>query len=188
MDVLQAIKSRRSIGLVDEREVPQEVIEELLEAAIWAPNHKKTEPWKFLVIRGEGRRKLGEEMARIMEERTKDLPEEDARKIVEKVRIGPLRAPVIITLAVSPTGIVPDIEEITACGCALQNILLAATSMGLATYVRTGAIAFEKELNKYLHLEEKDSILGFVYIGYPKNAIPIERKRTPAKDKTLWFD
>lgn len=187
MDVIDAIKRRRSIGLVEDREVPEDVIEKLLDAAIWAPNHRKTEPWKFRVFTGQARVKLGNEMARIMEKKTKELAKEEAKKKIEKVRVGPLRAPVIITLAVSPSGKVPEIEEVTACGCAIQNLLLAATSMGLATYVRTGEIAFEKELNKYLQLEEKDHILGFIYVGYPKKDILIEAKRTPAREKTVWY-
>ena len=67
MEILDLIKNRRSIGAVEQTDVPDSVILELLEAATWAPNHKKTEPWKFRGVKGEGRVKLGNEMARIME-------------------------------------------------------------------------------------------------------------------------
>ncbi len=105
MSVIDLIKSRRSIGVVDEKDVPDEVIRELLDAAIWAPNHRKTEPWKFRVIKGEGRIKFGKELARITKEKTSGLSEEEAQKKIEKAEKGPLRAPVIIAMAVSPTGI-----------------------------------------------------------------------------------
>jgi len=187
MELMDLIKSRRSIGAVEEKDVPDEVINELLEAATWAPNHKKTEPWKFRVVKGEGRVKLGNEMARIMEEKTKGLGEEEAQKKIEKARKGPLRAPVIIIMAVSPTGKVPEIEEIVAAGCAMQNLLLLATEKGLATIARTGDIAYEPELNKYLHLEENDKIVGLVYVGYPKQDFHIKAERVPAEEKTIWF-
>lgn len=187
MDIVDLIKSRRSIGLVDEKDVSDEVIHTLLDAATWAPNHKNTEPWKFRVITGEARVQLGEEMARITKEKTANLDEEEAQKKVGKVRKGPLRAPVIIVMAVSPSGKVPEIEEYVAAGCAMQNILLVAQENGLATYVRTGEIAYETELNKYLQLEELDKIVGFIYVGYPKNNVEIKKQRIPAEEKTVWF-
>lgn len=90
-------------------------------------------------------------------------------------------------IAASPTGKVPEIEEIVACGCAMQNLLLAATEMGLATYVRTGDIAFSRELHQYLQLDEKDQIIGMVYIGYPEKELDVKGIRTPAEEKTVWF-
>lgn len=188
MELVELIKSRRSIGVLDEKDVPDEVVKELLDIAVWAPNHKKTEPWKFRVIKGEGRVKLGEEMARITKEKSTGLSEEEAKQKIEKAAKGPLRAPVIIALAVSPSGKVPEIEEIAACGCVLQNFLLAATEKGLATIVRTGDIAHEPELRPYLKLEENDKIIGLIYLGYPKKDFEIKAVRTPAEEKTIWFD
>lgn len=88
MGVMDLIKSRRSIGVTDNKEVPDDVIRTLLEAATWAPNHKKTEPWKFRVFKGEGRAKLGEEMARIAAGKAEGLSEEEAAKKIEKARKG----------------------------------------------------------------------------------------------------
>lgn len=188
MELVDLIKSRRSIGVVDEKEVSDEIIKELLETAVWAPNHKKTEPWKFRVIKGDGRIKLGKEMARIMKEKTADLTEEEAQKKIEKAEKGPMRAPAIIIMAVSPSGIVPEIEEIVATGCAMQNLLLSATEKGLATIVRTGDIAHYPELKPFLKLDENDKVIGLIYIGYPKKEFDIKGIRTPVEDKTIWFD
>ncbi|WP_018662742.1 nitroreductase family protein [Heyndrickxia acidiproducens] len=187
MGVLDLIKSRRSIGVTAEKDVPDEVIQGLLEAATWAPNHKKTEPWKFRVVKGEGRVKLGEEMARITAGNTEGLSEEEAAKKVEKARKGPLRAPVMIVVAVSPSGKVPEIEETVAAGCAIQNLLLYATEQGLATIVRTGDIAYAPELKDYLSLEAADKIVGLIYVGYPKREMDIKAQRIPAEEKTIWF-
>lgn len=187
MSVIEAIKKRRSIGVVSDQEVSDALIQKLLDAAIWAPTHKRTEPWLFRVVKGDARVKLGEEMARIIAKKTAGLGDEEAKKKVEKVRRGPLRAPVVIVVACRPTGVVPEIEEIVACGCALQNMLLAAEDLGLAAMVRTGEIAFEKELNKHLQLEGDDKIIGFVYVGYAKKEFNIKGIRTPAEEKTVWL-
>ncbi len=69
----------------------------------------------------------------------------------------------------------------------MQNLLLAAEEKGLATIVRTGEVAFYPELKPYLKLEEKDKIIGLIYIGYPKKEMNIKGVRTPAEEKTLWF-
>jgi nitroreductase len=187
MDIAKLIKSRRSIGAVSEKDVPDEVIQELLDIAVWAPNHRKTEPWKFRVFKGDARAKLGEEMARITEKKVAGLSEEEAQKKIEKVRKGPLRAPVLVILAASPTGKNPEIEEVVAAGCVLQNLLLAATEKGLATICRTGDIAHDPELKQYLKLEEHDKVIGIVYIGYPKQEYNIKAQRVPAEEKTIWF-
>lgn len=67
MDALEALRTRRSIGRVKDREVPKELIEKIIEAATWAPNHVKTEPWRFFVLTGDGRKRLGETLAQIAE-------------------------------------------------------------------------------------------------------------------------
>lgn len=187
MAVFDLIKNRRSIGVVSEKEVPDAIIHQLLDAAIWAPTHRHTEPWQFRVVKGDARKKLGEAMAEIIGKKSVGLDEAEAKKKIEKMRKGPLRAPVIIVVACRPTGIVPEIEEIVACGCALQNILLMAAELGLAAMVRTGEIAFEKELNQYLQLAEEDKIIGFVYLGYAKKDLKVKGVRTPAEEKTVWF-
>ena len=130
--------------------------------------------------------KIREEMAKISK-KTAGLPPEEAAKKIEKVKKGPLRAPVIIVMAVSPSGKVPEIEEVAATGCALQNLLLAATDLGLASIVRTGEIAFEPELKPYLQLDDNDKIIGLVYIGYPKKQFDIKAQRIPAGEKTIWL-
>lgn len=188
MVLQEIIRSRRSIGVVSEREVPDEIVKELIEISTWAPNHKKTEPWKFRVFKGDGRLKLGEELARLTKEKTANLSEEEARRKIESVRKGPLRAPVIIVLAASLSGKVPEIEEIVACGCVLQNLLLAATEKGLATICRTGDIAHHPGLKRFLQLNERDKVIGLVYLGYPKKEFSIKAERIPAEEKTIWFE
>ncbi len=185
MSVLDIIKARRTIGAMQDKGVSENAINLMLEAGTWAPNHKKTEPWKFRVFTGDSRVRLGDEMERIMKQKTAHLSEEEALKKTTKAKKGPLRAPVIIAVAVSPSGKVPEIEEISAVAASIQNMLLVAEEQGLATIWRTGEIVYQSELNDFLSLEEDDKLLGLIYVGHPnKEALS---KRIPYQDKTVWY-
>jgi len=185
MNVLDIIKARRTIGAMQDKDVSEDAINLMLEAGTWAPNHKKTEPWKFRVFTGDSRVRLGDEMERIMKQKTAHLSEEEALKKTTKAKKGPLRAPVIIAVAVSPSGKVPEIEEISAVAASIQNMLLVAEEQGLATIWRTGEIVYQTELNDFLSLEEDDKLLGLIYVGHPNKEA--SSKRIPYQDKTIWY-
>ncbi len=185
MSVLDIIKARRTIGAMQDKDVSEDAINLMLEAGTWAPNHKKTEPWKFRVFTGDSRVRLGDEMERIMKQKTAHLSEEEALKKTTKAKKGPLRAPVIIAVAVSPSGKVPEIEEISAVAASIQNMLLVAEEQGLATIWRTGEIVYQSELNDFLSLEEGDKLLGLIYVGHPNKEA--SSKRIPYQDKTIWY-
>jgi nitroreductase len=185
MSVLDIIKARRTIGAMQDKDVSEDAINLMLEAGTWAPNHKKTEPWKFRVFTGDSRVRLGDEMERIMKQKTGHLSEEEALKKTTKAKKGPLRAPVIIAVAVSPSGKVPEIEEISAVAASIQNMLLVAEEQGLATIWRTGEIVYQTELNDFLSLEEDDKLLGLIYVGHPNKEA--SSKRIPYQDKTIWY-
>ncbi|MCK9927534.1 nitroreductase family protein, partial [Frankia sp. Mgl5] len=141
MDLWDAITTRRSIGLVKQELPLRESIERMLEAATWAPNHHLTEPWRFFVLTGDARVRLGEAMAEIAKARLADPDTEESRKKIEKQKENPLRAPVVIAVAVAPSERenVEELEEIEAVACGVQNMLLTAHSLGLGAVWRTGA-------------------------------------------------
>ncbi|MHB8567628.1 MAG: nitroreductase family protein [Nitrososphaerales archaeon] len=178
--VLETIVSRRSARKLDpEKMPPKEVIERILEAGIWAPNHHMTEPWRFIVIAGEERKKLGEVMASALGP--------DLDKKLEAERLKPFRAPVIIALISSPKqepNIVPH-EELVAGGAALQNMLLAIHSLGLGSMVKTGKNAYSQEVRDYLNLRDGESLVGLIYLGHPVEEPP-HSKRSGHASKTEW--
>ena len=96
MEALEAIHTRYSAGKLKPDRVPRELIEQLLAAAVQAPNHYKVRPWRFVVLTGAGREKLGEAMAQSTRASKPDATEED----LQKDRVKPLRAPVVIAVAV----------------------------------------------------------------------------------------
>jgi nitroreductase len=141
LEVFEAIFSRQSIGHLKADDVPREVIERLLAAAVQAPNHHKVRPWRFFVISGEGRMRIGKALEQSLHQR---VPEAAAGAL-QKERERLLRAPVVIAVAVDPPADsrVSEIENISAAAAAVQNLLLAATASGLAAKWRTGQAALD---------------------------------------------
>jgi nitroreductase len=188
MDIWEAIKGRRSIGKVKPDAVDPALIERLLEAATWAPNHYYTEPWRFFVLTGEGRRPLGRVLAEIAREKLDAPDAPESRGMLAKAESKPLRAPVVIAVAaeVAERPRVVRVEEIGAVNAAIQNLLLAAHALGLGAIWRTGEPTYHPRMKEKFGLQEKDELLGFIYVGYPDHPGATPR-RTPHGDKTKWI-
>ncbi|HLO27589.1 MAG TPA: nitroreductase, partial [Anaerolineales bacterium] len=151
MDALEAIHSRHSQGKVKPDPLPRELIEKLLEAAVQAPNHYKVRPWRFVVLTGEGRNKLGDVMSASQRSRHPDFPLD----AFDKCRTLPLRAPVVIAVGVEKPSEpkVLEIENVCAAAAACENLLLAAHAMGLAAKWRTSEWARDPMVKEFLGFE-----------------------------------
>src|SRR5215475_4887858 len=151
MDVFEAIHNRHSQKKVKQDPVPRAMIEKLLDAAVQAPNHYKVRPWRFVVLTGDARERLGEVMSASLRERQPDFPQE----AFDKARATPLQAPVVIAVGVDKPSEakVLDIENICAVATACQNILLAAYALGLGAKWRTGEWARDEKVKKFLGFE-----------------------------------
>lgn len=188
--LLETIKGRRSIGKVKDEPVPREVVESLIEAAVWAPNHHRTEPWRFVVMTGEGRRTLGRAYAAMAAPALAELSGQDRADRVSREEAKALRAPVVIAAVSSPAADHPRAvlwEERAAAHAAVQNLLLAAHGAGLGAVWRTGDGLGHPEMVKAFELGAQEEIVGFIYIGYP-DMTPAQGQRTPAADKTRWIE
>lgn len=163
-DIVAAIHARRSIGRVGADTVPQAVVRELLDAAVTAPNHHLTGPWRFIVLAGEARRTVGEAHACAVARENADLTPEGRNK--EAARLE--RAPVVIACCVVPGEDATEArEDRDAVAAAVQNLLLAAHARGLGAMWRTGAMADEAEVRAELGIDGRGAIVGFVYLGWP---------------------
>jgi nitroreductase len=189
MDVIEAIRNRRSIGKMKPDPVGKEKIEQLLDAAVWAPNHKRTEPWRFFVMTGEGRRVLGKAYADIARTGLADPYSEASAFLLKKQEEKAYRAPVIIGVAASPSEdpSVIRAEELAAVHASVQNILLTAEAIGLAAIWRTGEPAYHPLMKEAFHLSESDQMVGLVYVGYPDSMVPVG-SRTSFQQKTVWLE
>ena len=164
----------------------RETIQQILESAIWAPNHFKTEPWRFQVMTGKGREKLGQAYGAIQAE-SFDAESEEGRTAFEKGFNNAFRAPVIISISaeIMEDGRVLEIEDVMATACAVQNMQLTAHSLGLGSIWRTGPAAYHEFMKEAFALSEHTKILGFLYIGYPQTIKEPPVKR-PLSDVVTW--
>jgi nitroreductase len=186
MHVLEAIRTRRSIGKMTDQQPSREQIEIILDAATWAPTHHISNPWRFVVIGGDERLRFGEVTAQSklarMEREGRSI-EGEAETLIAKA----LRAPVIIAVGVEPSDDpkIVEIEEIESGAAAVQNMLLAAHGIGLAAMWRTGDPAYDPDVAEYLGLSQCGRVIGFVYVGFPA----IDKTRfghVPFTELTTW--
>ncbi|HTX02852.1 MAG TPA: nitroreductase [Candidatus Acidoferrales bacterium] len=179
------IRRRRSIGR-SEGELSKAAITELIEAATWAPNHHLTEPWKFTVLTGEGRRKLGEFWAKT---RADELALEGDKRdgFMQGEAKKPLRAPVLIVVSTrTDSDPVVAEEDFAATSAAVQNLLLVAAERDFSAMWRTGDIAHSVPVKKYLGLAESDKIVGVVYVG--ERGISDAQPQTRKPPEISWLD
>lgn len=141
-----------------------DTLEFIYQAALRAPDHGCLRPWRFVEFTGSGRERLGELFYQGLMARQ---PDADGAK-QNKMRIMPLRAPLIIAVIAKVTPEhpkVPELEQVLSAGAAAQNMLLAAHAKGLGVIWRTGDVAFDPVVNQGLGLEPCDQVVGYLYIG-----------------------
>lgn len=174
------IQNRRSIFPKDygRGEVTKEQITALLENARWAPTHAMTQPWRFVVFHGEGCTDFGKWQA---EEYKKQEGDDYNPSKYEKIIAKAEKASAIIAIGLKRQSSekLPLVEEISAVACAVQNIHLTATAMGLAGYWCTGGMTYTKVLRKHLGLKKNDSCMGLFYLGLPADP---EKKHKSHRD------
>ncbi len=188
MSIIESIAQRHSVGKMTAERPTRAQIERILEAATHAPNHHNTQPWRFTVLAGSARAELGEIMAEALLARTCTLPEASSKALLDKERGKLLRAPVVIAVSAEyprQSGVL-EIENIEAVSAAVQNMLLAAGELGLATMWRTGDAAYDPRVKQWLGLAPQDHIVAFLYLGYPAISTQ-ERRPIPIKEKTSWL-
>lgn len=191
MDIFEALKTRRSIAKLKADAVPREVIEQILETAIWAPNHKKLEPWKFFVFSGDSRQKLAdtfvENYRRDHPAASEDELQNKARKNADRVLAAPVT---IVVTSDAHDDEVLHLENFAATAAAVEHILLAAHALGLGAYWRTGDAAYTKPHNaikELIGVNESTRLVAFIIMGYPE-VTEKESRRIPIADKTVWMD
>ncbi|HJN92076.1 MAG TPA: nitroreductase [Dehalococcoidia bacterium] len=181
MDVITAIRERRTIGTFSDAPVSHEVVARLIESAIWAPTHRNTEPWRFCVVAGAARTEMADAVAA---ELTSGAGAEGA---AQAARDKLLRAPVFVVVGQDRSDIgkdaTRDLEDYAACSCATQNLLLAAQAEGLAAKWSTGKLTEYASVKRFLGLAESDRIVGYVYLGESAmDTIPTAARRPAVVD------
>ncbi|MBX0289923.1 nitroreductase [Hymenobacter sp. HSC-4F20] len=184
--VTQLIRGRRSMQPVlfePGRPVPDELVRELLENATWAPTHKRTEPWHFVVFAGAGRQKLADFQAELYRA---TAGEKFQPAKLEKMMNNPLLSSHIIAIGLKRNPEVPEVEEVAAVACAVQNLHLSAVAHGLAGFWSSGGVTYQPEAKPFFGLGPNDLLLGFFFLGYPKPGATAHSTRKPLDEKVTW--
>lgn len=183
------LRNRRSIFPKDYTGeiVDDATIHQMLENANWAPTHKFTEPWRFIVYAGEGRKKLGELQSSLYKARTVANGTFDEIKYNNLLN-KPLESSHIILVYMKRdvNKSVPEIEELGSTFMAVQNMHVTASAMGVGAYLSTGGVTFYKEANEAFGLAPEDKIVGFFHVGMPKHTDQRSR-RNPVELKVQWI-
>lgn len=180
------IASRRSIypEQYSEEAISEETVKSLLQAANWAPTHRRTEPWRFKVFHSESaRQQLSDYFVETYPNTVEKFSEIKMRKLAEK----PLKAGCVIAICFQRDAreSLPEWEEIAATAMAVQNMWLLATDLGLGSYWSTPGLI--RHFAEYFPLNDGEQCLGFFYLGHYDGA-PVEGFRaTSVSEKTTWI-
>lgn len=167
-----------------DKPIPREIIEQILENANWAPTHKRTEPWRFVVLTGKALERLSDFLGQWYAANTpaEKFSEAQRKKIAEK----PIQSACAIAICMKrdPKESLPEWEELAAVAAAVQNMWLTCTAYGIGCYWSTPEPALAS--GEFLSLGEGERCLGYFYMGYhqtPENA----GKRGPIAEKVRWM-
>jgi nitroreductase len=163
----------------------REQLDTILTAAVRVPDHKKLEPWRFIVFEGDARAAFGRILLKACLTVDKQAPSA-ARLEMERTRL--LRAPTVVAVIsrVTPDAAAPEWEQILSCGAACFNLCLAANALGFATSWVTEWYSYSADVRAGLKLAPNERIAGFIYIGTAKEQQPDRDRPQLAKIVTRW--
>ncbi|MDX2302954.1 MAG: nitroreductase [Microscillaceae bacterium] len=183
------IKNRRSVfpPQYSGQKIDQDIVLQILENANWAPTHKHTEPWRFIVLEGAAIQKMAEFQADLYKKNTPSDKLDEAK--FAKLSQNPLSASHIIAILMKRDSdrSIPEIEEICAVACAVQNMYLTAAAYGIGAYWSTGGLTYEEKGREFLGLQADEKLLGFFFLGHI-NKPSKESRRKPIEDKIRWME
>lgn len=176
MDALEALHNRTSVPKLSGPAPDTKCLENIYKAAFSAADHGVLRPWRFLVISGNSRERLGE---LFVSATLSDNPATDI-SILNRIQQKPLRAPLLIVTisCFQENPKVPGLEQDLSAAAATQNMLLAAFAQGIGAFWRTGSMAYHPVVATGLGLKESEKIISFLYLGQISGAI--KNLSTPA--------
>ena len=183
--IFDLIKNRRSVFPVqyNDKPIAKEIIEQILEAANWAPTHKKTEPWRFKVLMGQKKEELGGFLSKKYQE-----VDTDPKQIkIKKLKDNPTRSTAVIAICMQrdPKESLPEWEELAATAMAVQNMWLCCTELGIGCYWSSPGLI--KYMDEFFDLKEGEKCLGFLYMGHYDDKVETST-RSPIEEKVEWLD
>jgi nitroreductase len=188
MDAIAAIHQRTSTRRFRPQPVARETIEQLLDCAVRAPNHKLTQPWRFAVLRGAARDRFAELRAVHRLKRFENPSAPEALRAADKVRRETAETPAfVLVMSALNTDEITREEDYAATMMAIGNLMIAAEGMGLGTYLKTGGIMRDPALVELARVGEGFRVVGIVSLGYPAET-ESPRGRKPVAELTEWVE
>jgi nitroreductase len=188
MDAIDAIQRRTSVRRFRPDPVPRDVLARLLDCAVRAPNHKLTQPWRFVVLTQGARDRFAEIRARHRLKRFADQSSPEAQSAAEKVRREAREVPAYIVVA---SVLNPDLltreEDYAATMMAVGNLMVGAQVLGLGTYLRTGGVMQDPQLLELARIPPDLRIVAVISLGYPAEQ-PTPRPRKSWTELTQWIE
>jgi len=175
----RSVKARDMVGPGPDKDT----IENILAAGMRVPDHGKLAPWRFIVLKGDDRARLGDIIA------TGLVTEgETSEKVAEKMKGYATQGPVLVVAVHSPNlaSAIPMWEQELSIGAACQNILVAATALGFASQWLTGWASYSPSVTFGLGLASQEKIAGFMFFGDHGEKTPSERPRPNTADHIQW--
>ncbi|TXK80630.1 nitroreductase [Paenibacillus sp. N3.4] len=180
MELAQLLKERRSVHVFENRPVALELVKELLDTAVWVPNHRMTQPWRFVIVQGEGRRKLAD-IVRTLREKNESDPakaKEIGQKFYDKFMSIPMFLAVVMTEHTHP---VTREEDYASTSCLIHNFSLLAWEQGIGLVWETYPLLHLTEFREALGVKPGEKIVGSLHVGYPAQ-VPAAQKRKSARE------
>ncbi|MFB0828354.1 nitroreductase [Brevibacillus laterosporus] len=187
MSLLQTLQQRQAIRAYDGRPIEKEKIEQLLDAAILAPNDRLREPWHFYVIQGAAKERFNQVAQDFLLERFPTKPH-----LVEESMKNVLATPLIIvaTSQIIEGDEASSLDNDYAVSCAIHSMWLMASELGLGFVWRTRGVglARDERLKAFLSLSDQEKVIGSLFIGYPTDEATPRTARKPITQKTTWVE
>jgi nitroreductase len=164
MELFDAIASRTSAGRLQEPGPTQEQLQILIAAASRAPDHGRLKPWRFTVVNGPAREVFASAVAEARRARLPDMTDDQIVAEKDKIR----RSPTIIVVGCAVNrelAKVPEIEQVVSVGAAVENLFLAAHSMGFGVMWKTGPAAYDAGVKAAVGLKPDDHIVAILHLG-----------------------
>jgi nitroreductase len=184
----QIIRHRRTVKpvLMNGKAIPEDDIKRILSLADWAPNHGRTEPWRFFIFGGDQRLFFGQKHADMYKEFTAE-PEFEQKKY-DALKNNPVHASHVIVAAMKrgSNPKIPAIEEYAATAASIQNVLLGAQSLGIAAMWNTGGMAHYPPMKEFLDLGDEDEVLAILYLGYSDAQVADVPRKISMEEKLFW--
>jgi nitroreductase len=183
--VSNTIKNRRSIkpAMMNGNKIPNGHVAALLELADWAPNHGNTQPWQFVVYADAA--KFCAQHAELYQQNTA-AENFNPTTFNNLTHMGDNVSHIVIaSMKRGDLPKIPPFEEVAAASAAVQNLLIGATALNIASFWSTGGMTLRPEFKTFLGLGDDDNVLGILYLGYADEH-PEGKRKVPVEDKVKW--